>query len=87
MRATLKQKKLIKYINRKLNLSEEESREILSTIKTFDEADRYIKKFLPIVKFKDLRPEEIKKVILYLIEQVELLSEEMNDQKTQKEVV
>jgi len=41
--ATIRQKKLISYINRKLNVDEKLSREILQSIRTFEEADQYIK--------------------------------------------
>lgn len=74
MRATLKQKKLIFYINKKLKIPERENWEILSTIKTFDEADRYIKRFLPVVRFKDLNRDEIRKIILYIIKEVVILN-------------
>jgi len=73
--ATVRQKKLISYINRKLNVNEKLSREILQSIRTFEEADQYIKKYLPIVKFKSLRTFEILEVYRYLVKKTEKLYE------------
>lgn len=59
-RATVKQKKFIDYINRKLGMSEEESFRVVKSINSFEDADRYIKKYLPIVKIKALSFKEIR---------------------------
>lgn len=59
LRATLNQKRYIRYINKKLGLSEKESNEILHSIKTFHDADRYIKKYAPLVRFKSLSFREL----------------------------
>lgn len=71
--ATIRQKKLIHYINKKLKIDEELNAEILQSIKTFEEADQYIKKYLPIVKFRELRGFEILNVYCYLIEKTDEL--------------
>lgn len=71
--ATARQKKLIHYINRKLKMNEKLNREILQSIRTFEEADQYIKKYLPIVKFRSLRNFEILNAYRYLIEKTDEL--------------
>jgi len=73
--ATIRQKKLISYINRKLNVDEKLSREILQSIRTFEEADQYIKKYLPLVKLRSLRTFEILEVYRYLVKKTEKLYE------------
>ncbi len=66
LRATLNQKRYISYLNRKLGLSEQENEKILNSIKTFHEADEYIKKYAPLVRFKNLSIGELLILVKYV---------------------
>ncbi len=72
-RATVRQKKFIWYINKKLGMTDKENLEVLNKIQTFQEADSYIKKYLPIVKVKDLSFEEIRFLCYKLLIEIESL--------------
>lgn len=53
-RPTVRQKKLISYINSVLGYSKEESQIILNNLKDFRSANEYIRKNLPVAKMKKL---------------------------------
>lgn len=70
MRATYRQKRLIKRINAGLGLGPAESQAIVNEIRTFREADMYIKKFLPVLKIKRLKATEVREIFLYIINEL-----------------
>lgn len=73
LRATQKQKRFIYYINEKLGIKEDDNLKIVNSIETFEEADKYIKKYLPIAKIKGLSFKEIRFLYYQILLKVEKL--------------
>lgn len=73
IRATQKQKRFIYYINEKLGIKEEDNLKIVNSIESFEDADKYIKKYLPIVKIKGLSFKEIRFLYYQILFRIEKL--------------
>lgn len=81
MRATLRQKKFILSINKKLGIPEDESQEIVNAIDTFRKADLYIKLFLPKAQIMTLKKAEVFEIFEHISENAKKLVDGLTDKE------